>query len=102
MSEPLTLEDLINTVICPSCRVAVGVRCVTRAGKPARGPHDRRVEAVEDAAGITQQRNTVRREALAQGKWWSNGIDSKAEEALLAAYAARLAARAVSRPAVTS
>ncbi|MGW6924449.1 zinc finger domain-containing protein [Streptomyces sp. NPDC054950] len=99
MTESLTLEDLVDTVICPTCRVTAGARCITRAGKPAREPHGRRFEAVEEAAGITQHRAAVRREAQAHGKWWSNGIDPKAEGALLAAYTARRAASALPRPA---
>ncbi|MEU0170160.1 hypothetical protein ABZ214_32715 [Streptomyces iakyrus] len=85
--------DLAETVICPTCRVAAGARCVTRAGKPARETHGRRVEALEQAAGITEHRATARREAQARG-YTSNGLDHKAEAALLAAYAARISNRA--------
>jgi hypothetical protein len=86
-AEPLTLEDLIDTVICPACHVTAGARCATRAGKPAREPHGRRFEALEQAVGITQHRATVRSQTSAA--WWSTGIDRDAEAALLAAYAAR-------------
>lgn len=96
-AEPPTIENLVTTVICPTCRVAVGARCVTRTGKPAREPHGRRFEAVEDAAGITQHRK-----AQAGDRWWSTGVDRKAEETLLTAYAARLKARLLPRPAVTA
>ncbi|WP_275463359.1 hypothetical protein [Streptomyces noursei] len=92
-AEPLSLEDLTDTVICPTCHVAAGTRCVTRVGKPARAPHDRRFEAVEDAAGITQHRAAARREAEARGGWLIC-FDRKAEGDLLTAYADRLAGRA--------
>ncbi|MCQ9706617.1 hypothetical protein [Streptomyces sp. BSP1] len=85
--------DLAETVICPTCRVAAGARCVTRAGKPARETHGRRVEALEQAAGITEHRATARREAQARG-YTSHGLDHKAEAALLTAYAARISNRA--------
>lgn len=85
--------DLAETVICPTCRVAKGARCITRAGKPARETHGRRVEALEQAAGITEHRATARREAQARG-YTSHGLDHKAEAALLAAYAARINDRA--------
>ncbi|MFE4496060.1 hypothetical protein ACFRKD_26765 [Streptomyces niveus] len=84
-------EDLTDTVTCPTCHVPTGARCITRAGKPAREPHGRRFEALEEAAGITQHRATRRREAQARG-YTSNGLDHKAEEALLTAYAARIRA----------
>ncbi|MEU5136711.1 hypothetical protein [Streptomyces californicus] len=84
--------DLAETVICPTCRVAKGARCLTRAGKPARETHGRRVEALEQAAGITEHRATARREAQARG-YTSHGLDHKAEAALLTAYAARTGAR---------
>ncbi|MFI6700295.1 hypothetical protein ACIBJC_15180 [Streptomyces sp. NPDC050509] len=87
-SEQLTRGDLVDTVICPTCNVAVGVRCITRASKPAREPHGRRYSALEQAAGITQHRATARREAQARG-YTSNGLDHKAEASLLTAYAAR-------------
>ncbi|MFD5350184.1 hypothetical protein ACFWJY_42185 [Streptomyces anulatus] len=85
--------DLAETVICPTCRVAAGARCITRAGKPARETHGRRVEALEQAAGITEHRATARREAQARG-YTSHGLDHKAEAALLTAYAARINDRA--------
>ncbi|MET9923314.1 MULTISPECIES: hypothetical protein [unclassified Streptomyces] len=85
--------DLAENVICPTCRVAAGARCVTRAGKPARETHGRRVEALEQAAGITQHRATAAREAKKSGGWVV-ALDRKAEDALLTAYAARIAARA--------
>ncbi|WP_162602856.1 hypothetical protein [Streptomyces sp. CS090A] len=85
--------DLAETVICPTCHVAKGARCLTRAGKPARETHGRRVEALEQAAGITAHRATARREAQARG-YTSHGHDHKAEAALLAAYAARISNRA--------
>ncbi|WP_329148785.1 hypothetical protein OIU91_21260 [Streptomyces sp. NBC_01456] len=87
--QAVTLEDLADAVICPECHVAAGVRCITRAGKPAREPHGRRFEAMEQAAGITQHRATARREAQARG-YTSTGLDHKAEQALLTAYAARI------------
>jgi hypothetical protein len=87
-------DDLADTVVCPTCHVATGARCITRAGKPARERHGRRVEALEQAAGITQHRATARREAPARG-YTSNGLDHKAEAALLTAYAARINARAL-------
>ncbi|MEV7654640.1 hypothetical protein AB0O39_10760 [Streptomyces anulatus] len=86
----MTGIELITTAICPTCHVAAGARCVTRAGKPAREPHGRRFEAFENAVGITQHRAAVRREAEARGQWWSNGVDVEAEESLLAAYVARI------------
>lgn len=95
-AHPLTLEDLIDTVICPACHATAGVRCTTRTSKPAREPHGRRFEALEQAVGITQHRATVRSQT--PEAWWSNGADRNAEEALLTAYAAR----ALSRPAVTA
>ncbi|MFJ7411601.1 hypothetical protein ACIQWZ_12405 [Streptomyces sp. NPDC098077] len=85
--------DLADTVICPTCRAAKGARCITRAGKPARETHGRRVEALEQAAGITQHRATAAREAEKRGGWVV-ALDRKAEDALLTAYAARIAARA--------
>ncbi|WP_097991867.1 hypothetical protein [Streptomyces sp. f51] len=85
--------DLAETVICPTCRVAAGARCITRAGKPARETHGRRVEALEQAAGITEHRATARREAQARG-YTSHGLNHKAEAALLTAYAARISHRA--------
>lgn len=93
VGETLSLEDLADTVICPTCHVAAGARCITRAGKPARESHGRRFEAMEQAAGITQHRATARREKQARG-YTSNGLDHKAEAALLTAYAARINARA--------
>ncbi|APY88191.1 hypothetical protein DCW30_05770 [Streptomyces alfalfae] len=95
-AEPRTLDDLVATVICPACRVPVGARCVTRAGKPARESHGRRVEALEQAVGITQHRAAVRSQK--PEAWWSNGVDRDAEAALLSAYAART----LPRPAVTA
>lgn len=83
------LGDLADTVACPACHVAAGARCVTRAGKPAREPHSRRFEALEQAAGITQHRATGRHEAQARG-YTSYCYDHKAEDALLTAYAARV------------
>ena len=80
-------EDLVNTVPCPTCHVGTGARCITRAGKSARDAHGRRYEALEQAAGITQHRAAVRSQTPTA--WWSTGIDRKAEESLLAAYAAR-------------
>ncbi|MFI6371027.1 hypothetical protein [Streptomyces sp. NPDC050546] len=87
-----SFEALAVTVACPTCHVSTGARCVTRAGKPAREPHGRRVEALEQAAGITEHRATARRDAQARG-YTSNGLDHKAEAALLTAYAARIKAR---------
>ncbi|MFI2037591.1 hypothetical protein ACH470_23530 [Streptomyces bottropensis] len=87
------LDDLADTVICPTCHVAAGARCITRTGKPAREPHGRRFDALKQAAGITQHRATARREAQARG-YTSNGLDHKAEAAPLTAYAARINARA--------
>jgi uncharacterized Zn finger protein (UPF0148 family) len=86
-AEPTSLEHLVGTVICPTCRVTKGVRCTTRAGKPARETHGRRFEALEQAAGITRHRATVRSQK--PGAWWSNGVDRDAEAALLTTYAAR-------------
>lgn len=85
--------DLAETVICPTCHAAKGARCITRAGKPARETHGRRVEALEQAAGITQHRATAAREAENRGGWVV-ALDRKAEDALLTAYAARITARA--------
>ncbi|MFE1332071.1 hypothetical protein [Streptomyces microflavus] len=85
--------DLAETVICPTCRAAKGARCITRAGKPARETHGRRVEALEQVAGITQHRATATREAEKRGGWVV-ALDNKAEAALLTAYAARIAGRA--------
>lgn len=93
--ESPTREDLAETVICPTCRVGVGARCLTRAGKPAAHPHDRRYEALEQAAGITEHRAAVRRAAPAHGIVC---IDRKAEQELLAAYADRIAAPAATAP----
>ncbi|MEV7991576.1 hypothetical protein AB0O67_06580 [Streptomyces sp. NPDC086077] len=91
-----TVEDLAVTVACPTCHVAAGVRCVTRAGKAAREPHGRRFEALEQAAGITEHRATAHREAEARGGWVV-ALDRKAEAALMTAYAARINARAEAR-----
>ena len=85
-------EDLVNTVPCPTCYVGTNTRCITRAGKPAREAHGRRYEALEQMAGITQHRAEARRKAQARG-YTSNGYDHKAEQELLRAYGARLAAR---------
>jgi hypothetical protein len=90
-AEPLTYNALVDTVICPECRVAAGARCTTRSGMPAREPHGRRFEALEQAAGITAHRATVRSQR--PEAWWSNGVDRDAEAALLASYAAGLDAR---------
>jgi hypothetical protein len=84
------LDDLADTVACPTCHVAAGARCITRAGKPARESHGRRYEALEQAAGITQHRAAARREAEARGGWVAT-LDRKTEDALLTAYAARIA-----------
>lgn len=81
-SAPVTLEDLAVTIVCLACRAPAGRSCTTRAGKPARYPHGRRFEAVEDAAGITQHRTATGHKA-------PSGFDRAAEEALLASYAAR-------------
>ena len=86
--DPHSLEALADTVICPTCHVGAGARCITRAGRPARDPHGRRFGAVEDAAGITQHREGKAREG------WVIGLDRKAEAALLTAYAARINTRA--------
>ncbi|MEU7039797.1 hypothetical protein AB0A77_01900 [Streptomyces varsoviensis] len=88
-AETLTMEDLTETVACPACHVAAGACCITRDGKPAREPHGRRFNAVEDAAGITQHRASARREAEARGGWLAC-LDRKAEQSLLTAYAARI------------
>lgn len=85
-------DNLADTVTCPTCHVPAGARCITRAGKPAREPHGRRFEALEQAAGITRHRATARREQQARGAWPT--LDGKAEGALLVAYAARINARA--------
>ncbi|MET9555105.1 hypothetical protein [Streptomyces sp. NPDC006645] len=85
-------DDFAETVICPTCHVPAGARCITRAGKPARESHGRRFEALEQAAGITEHRATARRAQQARGAWPT--LDSKAEDALLAAYADRLNDRA--------
>ncbi|KUF19577.1 hypothetical protein [Streptomyces silvensis] len=82
-------DNLADTVICPFCRVGAGVRCITRAGKPARDVHGPRVKALEDAAGITQHRAERFREADARGL--AKTLDHKAEAALFATYAARIA-----------
>ncbi|MEU0675097.1 hypothetical protein ABZ330_19820 [Streptomyces sp. NPDC006172] len=90
------LEDLADTVACPTCHAAAGARCTTRAGKPAREQHGRRYEALEQAAGITKHRAAARREAEARGGWVV-AHDRKAEDALLTAYAARVNAAAEAR-----
>ncbi|MYU22928.1 hypothetical protein [Streptomyces sp. SID8352] len=93
---PFTLDGLVPTMACPACHATTGARCTTRAGKPARAPHGRRIEALEQAAGITQHRAAVR--SKTPTAWWSNGVDLDAETALLTAYANR----ALPRPAVTA
>ncbi|MFF4118980.1 hypothetical protein ACFY0P_36805 [Streptomyces sp. NPDC001714] len=92
-AEPLSVEALVLTVVCPTCRVAAGARCITGASKLARESHGRRFEALEQAAGITQHRAAARREAEARGGWLTC-LDRKAEGDLLTAYAARINARA--------
>ncbi|NML50557.1 hypothetical protein HHL19_12890 [Streptomyces sp. R302] len=87
--------NLADTVSCPACRVGVGAPCITRAGKPAREIHSRRIEALETAAGITQYRAEQQR---ANGGL-SYGINHAVESELFAAYAARINAR-VQAPAV--
>jgi hypothetical protein len=94
-AEP-TLATLADTVACPQCGAPAGARCTTRAGKPAREPHGRRFEAVEQAAGITAHRAAARREAEARGGWVT-AHDREAEAALLTAYAARIKAAAEAR-----
>ncbi|MCY0960847.1 hypothetical protein [Streptomyces sp. H27-H5] len=88
----VTIEDLVTTVTCPQCHVAAGSRCITRAGKPAREPHGRRFDGLEQAAGITEFRAAARREAEARGGWLVT-LDGKTEGALLTAYATRLRPR---------
>ncbi|WP_327169540.1 hypothetical protein [Streptomyces subrutilus] len=82
----VTLADLVTTATCPTCHAPAGGRCVTRSGKPAADSHNGRYDAVEQAAGITQNRAALRRSAGG----FSYGIDRQAETALLTAYAARL------------
>ncbi|MCX4987140.1 hypothetical protein [Streptomyces sp. NBC_00572] len=81
--------NLADTVACPACRVGVGAPCITRAGKPAREIHNQRIEALENAAGITQFRAEQKR---ANGGL-SYGINHAVESELFAAYAARVNAR---------
>jgi hypothetical protein len=83
-ADALTRDDLAGTVICPTCHVGVGARCVTRAGKPARDWHGARIEALDQAAGIAHHR------ATAPGRELCPGIDHQAEQALLTAYADRI------------
>ncbi|MBT2449464.1 hypothetical protein J7F03_20705 [Streptomyces sp. ISL-43] len=87
--DQVTAEELVTTATCPTCHAPAGSRCITRAGKPAREPHGRRFEALEQAAGITAHRAAARREAEARGGWVA-ALDRKAEGALLTEYAARL------------
>lgn len=88
-----TREDLAATVPCPACRVGARARCISRSGTPARYPHDARIAALEQAAGITQKRAADQRDRLCPG------IDHRAEANLLAAYATRIdaATEAVNR-----
>ncbi|APD18582.1 hypothetical protein SEA_PICARD_53 [Streptomyces phage Picard] len=88
--EPPHRGNLAETVACPACRVGVGAPCITRAGKPARDIHNRRVEALENAAGVTQLRAEMRR----ANNGLSIAIDHPAEAKLFAAYAARINAHA--------
>ncbi|WP_432194735.1 zinc finger domain-containing protein [Streptomyces sp. bgisy027] len=90
------LEALAVAVACPMCHAPAGARCTTHASKPAREPHGRRFEAVEDAAGITEHRAAARREAEARGGWVV-ALDRKAEDALSTAYAARVNAATEAR-----
>jgi hypothetical protein len=95
-AQAVDVEALAVTVACPTCHVAAGARCITRAGKPAREQHGRRFEALEQAAGITQHRAAARREAEARGGWVAT-LDRKAEGDLMTAYAARINAAAEAR-----
>lgn len=88
MQAPVTREDLVGTVACPSCHVGASACCVTRDGKPARHPHDARFNALDEAAGVSQKRAADQRERLCPG------IDHQAEAALLATYAARVSVTA--------
>lgn len=81
--------NLADTVACPACRVGVGAPCITRAGKPARDIHNRRIEALENAAGITHLRAETKR--ANNGLFYA--IDNAVESELFAAYAARVNAR---------
>ncbi|MFC8584208.1 hypothetical protein ACFUGD_06585 [Streptomyces sp. NPDC057217] len=85
-AEPPHRGNLADTVACPACHVGVGAPCITRAGKPAREIHSRRVEALENAAGVTQHRAEQKR---ANGGL-AYGINHAAESELFAAYAARI------------
>ncbi|MEH0555998.1 zinc finger domain-containing protein [Streptomyces sp. B21-101] len=87
--QAVALDNADMTVPCPQCHAAAGARCTTRAGKPARETHGRRIEALEQAAGITQHRDAIRRAAEARGGWLVT-LDREAEGALLAAYVARI------------
>ncbi|MFF4839246.1 hypothetical protein ACFY2G_04185 [Streptomyces collinus] len=80
-----TRDDLADTVICPACRAGRGARCITRSGKPARDWHGRRIDALEQAAGITQRRADDCREMRL-------GVNHEAEQELLTAYATRIGA----------
>ncbi|MFD7068499.1 hypothetical protein ACFV97_14890 [Streptomyces sp. NPDC059913] len=91
--QAVDLENLAVSLPCPTCHVATGARCVTRASTPARETHGRRFEAVEEAAGITRHRAAEERAAKARGGWVIT-YNREAEAALLATYAARLAERA--------
>ncbi|APD18694.1 hypothetical protein SEA_MOJORITA_53 [Streptomyces phage Mojorita] len=93
--EPPHRGNLADTVPCPACRVGVGAPCITRAGKPARDIHNRRIDALEDVAGVTQYRAEQKR---ANGGLFC-AIDHAAESELFAAYAARLST-ATQAPAV--
>lgn len=92
MTATINTRDLTTTVICPKCRVGVGARCITKTGKPAGRPHDSRFTAVEQVAGITKHRAE---QAQANNGWVI--VDRKAEQALLVAYAARVARTEIGR-----
>ncbi|MFE5851999.1 hypothetical protein ACFQ61_02065 [Streptomyces sp. NPDC056500] len=98
--ESTELTDLVSSVTCPTCHVTAGIRCTTRAGKPAREQHGRRFDALDQAAGIAEHRAAARREAEARGGWLVT-FDRAAEAALLTAYAARIA-KSVDTPPVAA